>query len=74
MTEIFWLKAWFAVSMIGLVWFSWGEWVDSYDPYGDIASRITRALIAAGAGFFTFGLVSAFLFLIGCGLIWFFTA
>ena len=73
MTEIFWLKAWFAVSMIGLVWFSWGEWVDSYDPYVGIAHRLTRALIAAGAGFFTFGVGSAFLFMIGHGLVWLFS-
>lgn len=73
MTEIFWLKTWFAVSMIGLVWFSWDEWVNNYDPYGDIVHRLTRLLTAAAAGFFTFGVGSAFLFLIGHGLVWLFS-
>jgi hypothetical protein len=74
MTEIFWLKTWFAVAMIGLVLTVWEEWKETHYEHNDIASRVTRTLVAAGAGFFTFGVVSAFLFLIVYGLVWFFTA
>ena len=70
MTEIFWLKTWFAVSMIGLVWFSIGEWKEHHY---DLTVRVTSTLISAAAGFLTFAFGSAFVFLIGYGVIWFFT-
>ena len=71
-TEIFWLKSWFAVAMIGFIWSGVDIWREEVHDY--LLSRMTKALFAALAGFIAFGFVFAFLFMIAYGLIWFFTA
>ena len=72
MTEIFWLKTWFAVAMIGAMWTSWEAWIES--DYDYLPTRLMKTIFEAFTGFVVAGFAFGFLSLITVGLIWFFTA